>query len=311
MPSLDLEKSGLIKLETLNFGDFSDENHKLKTNGLLGSINLNGLPSLLNLDILKQSIEEIDLLQLQTLENVSLIGNKLKSIDTSGLLNLKKLNVLLNPIESIKAVGCISLYDLIFNDTPKYFDGNENRVKNTLKSIDLSGCRSMRSFPSEGNYVGYRVLSEFDKLEDVNLRDCYNLTELNISYSVIKNINIVNCKKLKSIYAFGVSYFDSLKLHGLKSLEGLAIEYTNELNVNEINGDGIGNIKKFRYNSEVLANKDINLTNYKNLKVAMLPMDISLKPIEDLNIEKFMFYDSRHVDLDRLEFFKFGSFDEY
>lgn len=221
--------SGITNLQGLE--NFSE----LRTFSLVGSglasINLTGMPHLINLEITESpSLASVNTSSLATLLNLtcresplmaSLVlppGNILQSlylndcaltsINLANRTNLINLSVDNNPMASINVSGCTSLASISCMGT-------------LVTSLNLSGLTSLTAFRAEGNW----------NLETLNLSGCTALQELPDSYFFNNAENIVSmdfsgCTGLTSFYITGAS-LETIDLSGCNAITSVDVHGAN------------------------------------------------------------------------------------
>ncbi|KAL2326493.1 hypothetical protein Fmac_025551 [Flemingia macrophylla] len=159
------------------------------------------------------------------------------------------------------------------NKFRKLWDGVQN-LEN-LKVIDLKGSFYLNDIPD---------LSKATKLERVILAECHCLTQLIISNSTLKFLDLSECSQIESLNVHS-KYLSQLNLVGCSSLTKISVA-SDELT--ELILDGMGNLESLNVNTRSLEELKLHgCSSLKEISVAseeITILDLSSTPITSLSI---------------------------
>lgn len=132
------------------------------------------------------------------LEKANLQSNLLEDVDVGGLEALTFLRCDTNPIKTLNVVGCSSLETLYVAGgySADFWNGTNYEFKefpSTIKSIDLTGCVSLKQFFTYGNSLQKIDFSGCPEIEDITISKYDNNT------IPLNGLDFRNCNKLKNV----------------------------------------------------------------------------------------------------------------
>jgi len=182
--------------------------------------------SLKDLDLLRNSLTEVDLTSNSNIENLHLGQNQITEIDLTQNTKLKNFSIGDNLLTEIDVSNNPELTSLVLGSPPKPIATNLNRIQ----ELDLSN----------NNKIVYLNLSNNNILGTIDLS---NLTELMV------------------LVIDGNSFLESLDLSNNPKIEWLSIGYTNYLSSIDISNQSILKLFSIRASSQFLNSLDISNNN--------------------------------------------------
>lgn len=149
------------------------------------------------------------------------------ALDLSGLTKLRTARTDHNLYESLSLAGCSALETLQANDN--YSMVNYSPVYH-LKSIDLSGCTSLKYVRLEDN-----------ALESIDLSDCSELTDIMLTINKLTQIDLTPCKKLVNAHMRTNRMTGTLDASECHELENL---FVNDMQLTGINVTGCPKLRQ-------------------------------------------------------------------
>ena len=257
--SLDLTITGVSALEAASFfKEIQIGNNGLTNITLIGFDNLesfhlhpDSLSCLRDFKLVGKGIKEIrflsdcpqlvnfDIRGCENLERLDFYGSTLlmDDLDLSNMRRLKEVDFFASKhnIKNINVSGCISLEEI----TSVPIDG----VFENLVSFNASGCSSLKG--------GFDFGQNFSSLV---VQGCVELEGLSCDGSVVKSLDLSDCKNLKDIYLDECNSLESLDISGCYNIEDIYV-----------------------WGSKL---KSIDLSNRKQLR----RVDLNYIPIQSLNL---------------------------
>ncbi len=198
---LDFSQSGLVALQEIITDGSCYRQPNYSCRGSITGINLQNLPSLKKVQLTDQPLQSsIDFKGLYNLEYIDLSNNlHLTKVDVNGLTKLKELNLSLlkknndgvfsypdSQLEEVNASNCTSLATINID------------YQKQLKTVDLENCSSLQTFRAMGEIDREQVVVQ-RSLESINLKGCTGLKYLNVSANKINELDINDCPNLTGL----------------------------------------------------------------------------------------------------------------
>lgn len=203
--------------------------------GLVGSLNLSGLPLLSDAYLSGNNLSSLNLSDSVTLKTLQAASSGLLSIDVTGCSELEELNVDRNLLTELSIEGCLSLKRLDCNTMANLTELNLSdgvsleRVycqSTALSEIDVSPCVSLL-----GIYA-----NENPDLTSIDVSNCPNIETISVDSCSIEELDLSGITTLVSLDC-DENGMKTLKLDGCTSLRSLSCN-ENELTELDLSGCG-------------------------------------------------------------------------
>ena len=280
-PLTSLDVSGCTALEELDCG--GDQLTSLDVSGCtalkrlecigfpLTSLNASGCTALEELKCDENQLTFLNVFGCTALKRLECENNKLTSLDASGCTALEELDCEFNQLTSLNVSGCQALYLLKFQRNPleildiskctllKSLDflsytsslkviGNSFEEINVvaiyqLKSLDVSGCTSLKKIYCGGNGLTELIVS-----------GCTSLHELNCENNQLTSLNVSGCTSLYGLSCEN-NQLTSLNVSGCTSLYGLNC---NNNQLTSLDVSGCTSLESLKCNNNQLTSLDVS-----------------------------------------------------
>ena len=200
--------------------------------GLVGSLNLSGLPALRYVYLSGNNLSSLNFSDSVTMKTLEAGSSNLLSIDVTGCSGLEELGVSSNLLSELSIQGCLSLKTLRCD----YMDN--------FAELDLSGGLSLE-----------RIYCQRTALSEIDVSPCVSLIGIYVSENPgLTSIDVSNCPNIETIRVNSCS-IEELDLSGTTTLTSLDCE---ENGMKTLKLDGCTSLRSLSCNENELTELDLS-----------------------------------------------------